>query len=100
MAEKQKKLESIEGLEKKIQETERKIDVLEKDRVEVSKVKENPTRFLHLSGRENCYRIRAGNLRIVYWLQGTTIWFLIAKKRDSVYEEYFKRLFNLKQKMK
>lgn len=79
----------------------KKLDNKEKTIVQrqIRKIKQNPTRFKHLHGRENCYRIRTGNLRIVYYLDGNKVWFLTVEKRDTVYSIYFRRLHNLKQKM-
>ena len=65
----------------------------------VKKIKQDPTRYRHLRGRGNCYRIRTGNLRIVYYLDGKIIWFLVAERRDTVYSIYFKRLYGLRQRL-
>lgn len=79
----------------------KRLDQKEKEIVnkQVEKVKRNPTRFRRLRGRENCYRIRIGNLRIVYYLEGETIIFLVVEKRDTVYSVYFKRLYSIRQKL-
>ena len=79
----------------------KKLDRKEKEIVykQVKKIKQDPTRFKRLHGRANCYRLRTGSLRIVYYLKGRIIWFLVAEKRDTVYTDYFKRLYNLKQRL-
>jgi mRNA-degrading endonuclease RelE of RelBE toxin-antitoxin system len=79
---------------KKLDRKER--EILQK---QVNKVKENPRRFKRLHGRDNCYRIRIGNLRIVYYLKGRVIWFLVAEKRKTVYSIYFSRLYKIRQKL-
>jgi len=58
------------------------LDRLEKERLVkgYAKIKENPERFKHLAGGENCYTVRLGDLRIVYYLEGKIIWFLLLKK--------------------
>jgi len=80
----------------------KKLDKKEKRIVNklVKKIKQEPTRYKHLHGRGNCYRVRVGNLRLVYYIDGRTIWFLVAERRDTVYAIYFKRLYNLRQKLK
>lgn len=80
------------------------LDKLDKKDVEIvdkqiKKIKEDPARFKHLRGRQNCYRVRMGHLRTVYYLEGKTIWFLTVEKRDTVYKIYFKRLYDLKMKL-
>ena len=47
------------------------MDKLDKKDVEIvdkqiEKIKQNPIRFKHLVGGSNCYRVRVGNLRIIY----------------------------------
>ncbi len=76
----------------------RKLDKRELDAVEkqIQKVKENPARFDRLHGKENCYKVRAGSLRIVYYIEGAVIWFLTVERRDSVYDIYLKRLHKIK----
>lgn len=66
---------------------------------QVKKIKANPTRFKHLRGRENCYSVRAGGLRIIYWIGGKELWFLVVERRGKVYALYFKRLYAVKQKL-
>ena len=78
-----------------------KINKRELDSVakQIEKIKQNPTRFKHLRGHENCYSLRTGNLRIVYWIRGSTLWFLVVERRKKVYTIYFKRLYAIKQKL-
>ena len=66
---------------------------------QIEKIKKNPLRFKRLKGRENCYSVRTGNLRIIYYVVSNVIWFLIAEKRDIVYGVYFKRLYRIKSKL-
>lgn len=80
----------------------RELDRLEKERLVklYPRIKENPTHFKHLSGGQNCYSVRVGDLRVIYYLEGQVIWFLIVERRGDVYEEYLKRLYNLKEKIR
>jgi addiction module RelE/StbE family toxin len=66
---------------------------------QIEKVKQNPRRFKSLHGITNCYRIRIGNLRIVYYVKNRVIWFLTVEKRDTVYGIYLKRLYFIKSKL-
>ena len=64
-----------------------------------NKIKENPIRLKHLSGGENCYGEEiTDNVRLVYFVQGETIWFLTIKTHDDAYNEFRKRLYSLKTK--
>lgn len=63
------------------------------------KIKENPLRQKHLSGGENCYREPiTKNIRLVYYVEGKTIWLLTIGHHDKSYEMFKKRLYNLKTK--
>ncbi|MBU4341544.1 MAG: hypothetical protein KKB24_05620, partial [Candidatus Altiarchaeota archaeon] len=65
------------------------------------KIKQNPKRQKHLRGGENCYREPiTENIRLVYSIEGNTIWFLIIDKHDKAYETYIRRLYSIYQKMK
>lgn len=66
---------------------------------QIGKIKKNPLRFKRLRGRENCYSVRTGNLRVIYYVVDNIIWFLIAEKRDIVYGIYFKRLYRIKSRL-
>lgn len=66
---------------------------------QVEKIKKNPKRFKRLIGRENVFRVRVGKLRLVYYVERKTIWFLVVEKRDKVYETYYKRLYKIKSKL-
>lgn len=79
----------------------KRLDRKEKEIIskQVEKIKRDPTRFKHLRGGDNCYRVRMGNLRLVYYLEGKALWFLVAERRDTVYSIYLKRLYNLKQRL-
>ena len=64
---------------------------------QIKKVKKDPLRFKRLHGIENCYRIRIGNLRMIYYVRGKEIWFLTVERRKLVYSMYFKRLYRIKR---
>jgi len=75
--------------------TTRELDILHKKRL---KIKENPQRMKHLHGGANCYREPiTDNFRLVYLVEGDTIWFLTIDKHNEAYEEYLKRLYTLKR---
>ena len=80
----------------------KQLDSLEKERLAkgYAKIKENPERFKHLAGGENCYTVRLGDLRVVYYLERNIIWFLVVEKRRDVYTIYSKRLHSLRQRFK
>ncbi len=60
------------------------------------KIKQQPLRLKHLRGGENCYRERiTDGIRLVYYVQGTTIWFLTIDKHDDAYDTYKDRLQSL-----
>ncbi len=64
------------------------------------KIKENPERQKHLSGGSNCYREPiTENIRLIYAIQGNTIWLLAIGKHKEAYKEYIKRLYSLRQKL-
>lgn len=65
----------------------------------VEKVKRDPLRQEGLKGRGNCYKVRAGSLRLLYSVRGRELWFLIVERRDDVYANYLKRLLVLEQKI-
>ncbi len=75
----------------------KKLDNREKEEVskQVDKIVENPEHFKHLHGKGNCYTVRAGNIRIVYSLEGYNIMFLVAERRKEVYDIYYKRLYKI-----
>lgn len=79
----------------------KKLDKREKEEVSkhVDKIRNNPERFKHLHGQGNCYTMRAGNLRVVYSLEGNTIYFLVAERRKEVYDAYYKRLYDIRRKL-
>lgn len=65
------------------------------------KIKQNPTRLKHLSGGNNCYREEiTTNIRLVYYVEGNTIWLLTVGRHKDAYNEYMKRLYNLKSGLK
>ena len=66
---------------------------------QIEKIKKNPLRFKRLKGRENCYSVRTGDFRIIYYLVGNVIWFLIVEKRRIVYNIYFKRLYRIRNRI-
>jgi len=79
----------------------KKLNQTEKEAItkQILKIERNPERYLHLSGEVNCYRIRIGSLRLIYYLYKSTVYILMVYKRGKVYSEYQKRLYNIKQKL-
>lgn len=81
------------------------LDKLNKKELEIfyqkkKKIKENPMRLKHLSGGTNCYREPIGdNFRLIYYLEGNTIWLLTIDRHNIAYEQYIKRLYNLRQEI-
>ncbi len=65
---------------------------------QLQKIKENPTRFDHMRGGGNFYKVRFSNLRLIYCLENKIIWLLIVERRDKVYDSYIKRFYALKEK--
>ena len=64
-----------------------------------NKLKESPLRQKHLSGGLNCYREPiTENIRLVYFIQGKTIWLLTIRPHDKSYEMFKKRLYSLRIK--
>ena len=64
------------------------------------KIKENPLRLKHLAGGENCYREPiTNNIRLIYYLEGDTIWPLTMGRDDDAYKQYLQRLYSLKEKL-
>ena len=62
-----------------------------------NKIKESPNRQKHLGGGQNCYREPiTGNIRLVYFVEGKTIWLLTIGRHDKSYEEFKKRLYTLR----
>ncbi len=78
------------------------LDKLSKKDLEIfykkkNKIKENPLRQKHLSGSLNCYREPiTKNIRLVYFIEGKTIWMLTIGPHDKSYEEFRKRLYSLR----
>ena len=61
------------------------------------KIRQNPLREKHLVGGENCYREPiTKNIRLIYFLDGNTIWLLTIGKHKEAYLNYLKRLYSLK----
>lgn len=62
-----------------------------------NKIKKNPERQKHLSGGENCYREPiTSNTRLIYFIEGNTIWLLTIGKHSESYKSYLKRLYSLR----
>lgn len=77
------------------------LDKLTKNELEavnkqIEKIKQNPLRYKRLHGRENCFSVRSGDLRIIYYVDGKVVWFLLVDRRDDVYNNYLKRLYRIK----
>ena len=65
------------------------------------KIKENPERLKHLSGGENCYREPiTSNIRLIYYIEGKTIWFLTVGLHKQAFKNYLKRLYSLRDKLR
>ncbi len=63
------------------------------------KIKENPLRVKHLSGGANCYREPiTDNTRLIYYVEGNTIWLLTIGTHKKAFRSYLKRLHSLKTK--
>ncbi len=79
----------------------RKLDSAQKRQLlkAYQKIKENPTRFKHLSGPGNCYSVRMGDFRIVYLVEDTTVTLLTIEKRAKVYGSYLKRLYTIREEL-
>ena len=64
-----------------------------------TKIKVNPERQKHLSGGENCYREAiTNNIRLIYFIEGNTIWLLTIGKHSEAYRDYINRLYSLRTK--
>lgn len=81
------------------------LDQLSKKELEIfrkkkEKIKANPERQKHLSGGEHCYRepITKGK-RLIYYVEGNTVWLLTVGKHDDAYKEYLDRLKTLRQRL-
>ena len=62
------------------------------------KIKQNPLRLKHLSGGGNCYREPiTENIRLVYYVEGDTIWLLTIGKHGEAYGKHIKRLYSLRE---
>ena len=72
---------------------------LEAAHKKIERIKEAPEQFKDLSGGAKCYSTRIENMRLVYYFDGTNLWFLILESRKGVYEEYVKRLYKLKTRL-
>lgn len=72
---------------KELDKTERSIlrKVLEK-------IRENPERYKQLKHLPSCYSVRIKHLRLIYYLEGDTIFLVIVGKRKTVYKEMGKRM--------
>jgi mRNA-degrading endonuclease RelE of RelBE toxin-antitoxin system len=65
-----------------------------------NKIRENPLRLKHLAGGSNCYREEiTSNIRLVYYLEQNTIWLLTIGKHKHAYEDYLKRLYDVKNRL-
>ncbi len=75
------------------------VSQLEEVHKRIQRIKENPEQFKELRGGNNCFTVRIESMRMVYYFDGANLWFLIIENRKSVYDEYLKRLYNLKMKL-
>lgn len=80
------------------------LDKLSKRDIEIfenkkKKIKQNPLRLKHLSGGGNCYREEiTTNIRVIYYINGNDIWMLTINKHDNAYDDYRKRLYDIKMR--
>ena len=58
----------------------------------ILRIKEDPYRFKPMKGFTDCFRVRFGNLRLVFAIKSEIIWLIIVDKRKKVYKEMRKRL--------
>ncbi len=72
---------------------------LESVHKKIERIKTDPAEFKDLKGKNNCYTIRVEHMHLVYYFDGPNLWFLIIESRKIVYDEYLKRLYNLKIKL-
>ncbi len=59
-------------------------------------IQEEPERFKRLHGYLRCFTARVGGFRIIYYLEGRTVWVLMVGRRGQVYREFVKRLYGLR----
>jgi len=72
------------------------IKIFEKKR---EKILENPKRQKHLVGSAHCYREPiTKNIRVVYFIHKNIIWFLTIGPHDKAYDNFKKRLYQIKIK--
>ncbi|NCN38757.1 MAG: hypothetical protein GW914_00055 [Candidatus Aenigmarchaeota archaeon] len=72
------------------------IQIFEKKK---QKILESPLRQKHLRGGTNCYREPiTKSIRLVYFIQGHTVWMLTIGAHDKSYETFKKRLYSLRLK--
>ena len=75
--------------------TKSDLEVLHRKR---RKIKANPERQKHLAGGEHCYREPiTKSVRLIYYVEGSRIWFLTIGRHDTAYEQYRKRLDSLRR---
>lgn len=48
-----------------------------------------------LSGAKDCFKVRMGDLRLVYVILVNEIWFLIVDRRGRVYEKFQRRYLQI-----
>jgi len=65
----------------------------------IERIKQNPEQAKGLKGKNNCYTVRIENMRLVYYFEGSDLWFLVLENRKSVYDEYLKRFYSIRQKL-
>ena len=71
----------------------RELEIVDK---KIREIKGSPLRFKRLRGKDNCFSVRSGKLRIIYYVKSKTVWFLMVDKRKNVYDKYQKRLYEIK----
>lgn len=64
-----------------------------------NKILENPKRQKYLSGSFHCYReLITKNIRVVYFIHKSIIWFLTIGSHDKAYAQFRNRLQQIKVK--
>lgn len=64
------------------------------------KIKQNPERMEHLSWGTNCYREPiTDNIRLIYFVEGRTIWLLTIGLHKETFQQYLKRLYLLRDRL-
>jgi mRNA-degrading endonuclease RelE of RelBE toxin-antitoxin system len=71
----------------------KKLKKVEKEQLAelILRIKEYPYRFKPLKGFPECFRVRFSSFRLVYVIEGETLWLIIVDKRKRVYKKNAKK---------